>query len=428
MHAKSAALTDPTLLVYLLNESGEDRMKGTIRVKDKCPNCGESFEHVKKLGYVCRNCKTTPKKFYLDLNWQGKRIRLFCDKSGLALDSYQRALNLQATIQHEIDTFTFDSSKYVKAELSKYWASTLLDQFLEAKLKIVAPSYKNDYKRFIRIHKAFFSTTDVREIRKIDIINYMQSLEGNNLSGKTVKNIIDNFKTFLTWLRTDLEVLSSIPSFPAIEVQPYAFTWLGSEDQIKVLSLINDGDRDIIAFLMLHGCRPSEARALKVKDIDINRQVIIISSTFSGDVLRNRRKGRGAKPSIIPIHPEMKDFFIERCNNHPEAFVFLNPKTGNHYASRTFSRIWERARAKGNLSEKLRLYDATRHSVGSQLANQNVSPFIISKILGHSSIKMTERYMHENIDGLKSGFDKITLKDKVKEITTVTKVSPNGNH
>ncbi|MBF0320878.1 MAG: site-specific integrase [Nitrospirae bacterium] len=396
-------------------------MKGTVRVKEKCPNCGLAFEHVKKLGYVCRSCKTTPKKYYLDLNWNGKRIRLFCDKTGQALDSYQRALNLQATIQHEIDSHTFDSSRYVKAELVKFWASTLLDRFLEVKLQVVAPSYKNDYRRYITSHKDFFKTADVRELRKIDIVNYAQTLQQKNLSGKTIKNIVDNFKTFLSWLKNDLEILQVVPPFPKIETQPYAFTWLESGDQIHALSLVEERDRDIVAFLMLHGCRPGEARALKVKDIDIKRQTITISSTFSGNVIRNRRKGRGARPSIVPIHPEMVDFFIERCNNHPEAFIFINHRTGGHYASRSFLRIWERARAKGGLPESLRLYDATRHSVGSQLANQNVSSFIISKILGHSSVKMTERYMHENIDGLRSGIDKITLKDNIREIGTVTK-------
>ncbi|MEO5360578.1 MAG: tyrosine-type recombinase/integrase [Nitrospirota bacterium] len=399
-------------------------MKGSIRVKGKCPNCGESFAHVKKLGYICVKCRTTPRKFYIDLSWNGKRIRLFCDKTGQAIDSYQRALNLQATIQHEIDSHTFDSSRYVKAELVKFWASTLLDQFLEAKLKTVAPSYAKDYRLHVKRHKDFFKTADVRELRKIDIINYVQSLQAQNLSDKTVKNIVDNFKTFLIWLKSDLEILQAIPSFPPIEVQPYNWTWLSSEDQIKALELVEEGDRDIIAFLMLHGCRPGEARALKVKHVDIEKQSINIYSTFSGNVIRDKRKGKGARPAYIPIHPEMVGFFTERCGNHPEAFIFVNPRTGGHYSLTSFLKIWRNAREKGGLPKKLRLYDASRHSVASQLVNQNVSLYTVSKILGHSSVKMTEKYAHNNLDGLKSAFDKLSLKDKVAEIKTVTKPSP----
>ncbi|MBF0459345.1 MAG: tyrosine-type recombinase/integrase [Nitrospirae bacterium] len=156
---------------------------------------------------------------------------------------------------------------------------------------------------------------------------------------------------------------------------------------------------------------------------------ITINSTFSDTVIRNRRKGRGAKPLIIPIHPEMLDYFEERCSKSlSDAFVFINPRTGGHYGECAIDGVWDRVRKKGDLPKSLRLYDATRHSVGSQLANQNVSTFIVSKALGHSSTKTTERYMHDSMEGLKSAYDKLSLKDKIKDLKpslkTVTKSSP----
>jgi integrase len=39
---------------------------------------------------------------------------------------------------------------------------------------------------------------------------------------------------------------------------------------------------------MLHGIRPGKARALKVKHVNIDRETILISSTFSGKEIRDK--------------------------------------------------------------------------------------------------------------------------------------------
>ncbi|MBF0554062.1 MAG: site-specific integrase [Nitrospirae bacterium] len=418
------------LAYHLIDKAeSEGKMKGSIRAKGKCPNCEKAFSHLKRLGFICADCKTTPSRFYVDIFWKGQRVRVFCDKTGQPLDTYQRALNLQATIQHEIENFTFDISRYSKAELQKYWASTLLDQFLEAKLKTVAPSYMRAYKILVTSHKNFFTNMDVRNIKKLDIVNYIEHLRCRDISNKTIKNHIDNFKTFLTWLKTDIEILQLIPHFPKVETEEYNWTWLNTEEQRKVMILIEEDDRPIIRFLMLYGCRPGEARALKFKHVDIKHGTITVNSTFSGKIIHDRRKGRGAKPLMLPIHPELLDYLSTRSANAlPEAFVFINPRTSGYYSMDALRKVWDRARKKGGLPKSLRLYDATRHSVGSQLAKQNVSTYFVSKALGHSNTNMTEKYMHSNLDDMQSVFEKLTLEDKIigfkMKTETVTKTSP----
>ena len=81
-----------------------------------------------------------------------------------------------------------------------------------------------------------------------------------------------------------------------------------------------------------------------------------------------------------------------------------------------------------NLPDNVRLYDATRHSVGSQLANSGVSPFMIQNVLGHTDIRTTEKYTHVNVDALKSTISKLSLKeDNVVTIKSVTSSSLEGN-
>jgi integrase len=172
---------------------------------------------------------------------------------------------------------------------------------------------------------------------------------------------------------------------------------------------------------MLHGCRPGEARALKCKNVDLAHDCITIAATFSGGVYCERRKGRGARILVIPIHPEMRECISERVrNSHPEAFVFVNPVTGRPYSETRIWKLWNKVRTAAGVGQGLRLYDASRHSFASQLVNSGVSLFKVSKLLGHSSTKMTERYSHANVDSMRTELSRLSL----KKAETVTRLSP----
>jgi len=149
--------------------------------------------------------------------------------------------------------------------------------------------------------------------------------------------------------------------------------------------------------------------------------MITISATFSNSVYREKRKGKKSKSAIIPIHPEIFSFIKERVENElPQAFVFVNPRTGRHCPESVTKRIWHAAKKKAGLPENIRLYDATRHSFASQLINQDVSLINVSRLLGHSSVKMTERYAHSSLSKLKINIGNVSL----NKVVTVPNVSP----
>ena len=390
------------------------REVGVIRLRDrdaKCPVCGDDFECTDEHGFICPRCQTTPNRFYLDIHYKGKRVRIFCDRQGKALDTNQRAYDMLAHVRVEIENHTFDPSRYVKSEQEEYYVMNLCKRFLNFKIGSIAPSYQKDYKRIVNIAKDYFKTADVRDLRKIHIINFKEHLEKKfELSGKSIKNVLDLFKTFLNYCRNDIEMITTVPAFPEVELTPYNFKWVLQEDQITLFALVPDEDKPIFAFLMLHGCRPSEVRALKVKDVDVKTQTIRIIATFSSRTYREKRKGKKSKPFTIPIHLELQDHITERVkNNLPEAFIFVNPRTGRHYSLDTLDRIWGKVREKAKLDKSIRLYDATRHSFASNLVNSNSTLYKVSKLMGHSTIKMTEKYAHSEVASLRADIQKLSL-------------------
>jgi integrase len=414
-------LTNPSILHTLLEKRGDKKVVGTIRARGKCPKCKKAFTEIPKLGFICLEHETTPKRCYVDLPWNGKRIRIYTDKTGQVLDTYDRAEKLRDRIGEELENHTFDPSHYVEAEASNFYAENLLDRFEKDKIGSIAPSYRKDYRRIISIARDFFKKTDVREIRKVNIIDYQKHCqESFHWKEKTLKNYMDLFKVFMNWLKNDLEIISKVPQFPNIDITTFSIKWIHSEDQIKLYEFVVDDDKPIIGFLMLHGCRPGEARAIKCKDVDLETQSINIWATFSKNTYCERRKGRKAKPYVIAIHPEMWTFIEERVKtSHPEAFLFCNPRTGTFYSQEAILRVWENVRKKSNITG-LRLYDAARHSFASQLANANVPTHKISWLLGHSTNKMSERYTHSDLESLRADVSRMSLKKK----GTVSRLSP----
>ncbi|BBO18686.1 conserved hypothetical protein [Candidatus Brocadia pituitae] len=135
-----------------------------------------------------------------------------------------------------------------------------------------------------------------------------------------------------------------------------------------------------------------------------------------------RRKGRNAKTVTIPIHPELFAYVKSRVeNNLPGAYLFVNLKTGQHYSEDKLRNIWDDVREEIGLSKSIRLYDATRHSVASQLVNKGVPLLSVPRLLGHSNTKMTERYAHTDLEKLKVDITNLSLKGE-----TVTNLSPEA--
>jgi site-specific recombinase XerD len=117
--------------------------------------------------------------------------------------------------------------------------------------------------------------------------------------------------------------------------------------------------------------------------------------------------------SCIPIHAEVFEFIKHRIeNNLPEAFVFVSD-TGRHYSAGKLYRMWDAVREKSGLDKSIRLYDAARHSFASQLINSGVSIYSVSHLLGHSNIKTTEKYLHNDLEKLKVDISNLSLDKKV---------------
>ncbi len=425
-------------ILSVLSQPGA-KLKGTIRTKESCPKCGEDFMHYPKLGFVCPECKTVPKKVFIDLYHKGYgRVKIYSDKQGEALDSYSRAVSLQETITTEVKNKTFNPANYVKKEAKHFWCSNLLDEMLADRIGAIAPSNKKDYTRMVKIEKAHFGTKNVKDLINYDIIQFDRYLQdvgykdnGGYKNPNTRKKILDHFRSFINYCIIDRQIPGVImPKFPEIDVPVPVIHWLNMEAQQAIYNDHIPGEhKPIVAFLMIYGCRPGEARAIKCKDVDLANDCFTISSSFSGNVYREKkRKGRGSKPSVKPIHDEIREYMTERVNsNLPEAWLFPYPRTGDAYPQSALESLWRRLRKKAGIPECVRMYDATRHSRASQEANKGVPSHTIQALLGHSNDQMMKRYTQIEVETQRGVLKEFTLKKDCVPRVSLLKKSENNN-
>ena len=132
--------------------------------------------------------------------------------------------------------------------------------------------------------------------------------------------------------------------------------------QSDVLQKLPGNYRDVIEFCMETGLRPGEVCALLVSHANIRQGSLRVERTFSGSVIRETTKQK--RKRTIPLSDRALQIVTRHIEGKlPEAFLFVNPTTGTHYTTNRLTKIWKKYSDIGNVT----LYEATRHSFGSQL-------------------------------------------------------------
>ncbi len=422
------------LLSKLEKEEGRERggVKGVkIRTKEKCPRCRKPFTAT-PLGLICLKCLTTPKRYYIDLWWEGERRKIYSFKDGQPLSSWDLAQRAKELILHEIETGIFDPSRWSRSDAKHFFFEIQWERFIQLKERQVesgelSPGYFAQLCSYQKHLLAFFKGKDVREIKRADVTDFWQVLQDKGLSLKTINNILRLLKGFLNFLHYE-EIISRVPDIPLLKVPKKEPEVLDEEEQAILLNFVRERlpqHYPILLFLCKQGVRPGEACALLWEDVDLAKGFVWIRRTFSARKLKDTTKGK--RPRLIPLDPTVYAFLLDYTREtvpFPKNFVFTQ-KNGNHYSDYTLDRAWKKIKEGflKELSEKdfaenpkryslfvklqkgMRLYDATRHSRITQFISQGKSLYLVQEFAGHSDPRITERYVHLAAEKLKQLFD-----------------------
>jgi integrase len=143
-----------------------------------------------------------------------------------------------------------------------------------------------------------------------------------------------------------------------------------------------------IRFLLLTGWRKNEALTLEWSMISTERGTATLPDTKTGKSTRHLGATALALLEALP-----------RLKGSPYCFPGKDPKQ----PLVEINRVWYAVRYAAGL-EEVRLHDL-RHSFASMIASDGGSLLLIGKLLGHKSLRSTERYSHLLDDPVKATAD-----------------------
>ena len=142
----------------------------------------------------------------------------------------------------------------------------------------------------------------------------------------------------------------------------------------------------LIKLLILTGARVGEARKARWLDLsfDTNKWHVPVA--------------KGGRSRTIYLNSEATKTFREirmialslGLPVRPENYILTNPKTNTLFNS--FYSPWYRVMDRADLSD-IRIHDL-RHTYASILINNGVTIYEVQKLLGHSTVNITQRYAH----------------------------------
>ena len=316
-------------------------------------------------------------KWYCQGMVKGQRYHKLCDgaksqEEAKAIEDAERYRIRQVQggiIQDEGKQYRL---KYLKQLYFKY-AETNNKDFKHVKCRI------NLFENFIG------SNTIISKIFPKDIERFKRYLLDAGLLPSTVNRYFSNIhKMFNVALDNDLLIKNPCRNMKKLIEDNEIINVYSIPEEIELHKHLPPVADDIVTFAFISGQRKSNIRLLKFSNVNLNFNFIEIQAS----------KFKGGRTHIIPLTKELKEIINRNKNNSD--YVFINPETNKPYSDDRLSYIFKSACKAAGIEGK-RFHDI-RHTTATRLLEKGVDIMTVKELLGHSSVAITQKYTHTNIN------------------------------
>ena len=255
----------------------------------------------------------------------------------------------------------------------------LLNRAVEEYYLVDHPKGKRQHLSVMRRLLQDWGSVPVNEVDTPRLSAYMKELRESGLKGGTVNRIMSYLRKTLV-LAVEWGELGSVPQVPRMKdggERHYEFT----DADIDALMRATEGSdiQPLIVFLLHTGCRLGEAMHISA----IDRQRALSKGDWHIPVSKT------SKSRTLPLDSP--------------ALLALQWWTWRDMSIGQIQRAWCRATYRcGKMGVNGWVIHSLRHTFASRALQNGADLKAVSEYLGHSSIRMTERYARINSNNLKS--------------------------
>jgi len=253
-------------------------------------------------------------------------------------------------------------------------------------------SWLRDKQMFGHLEKYFGSERQLTDITPAEIEGYKLHRKAK-VSGSTVNRELALLKRMfnlaITWdLYLDLNPFRKVKFFREFNI---GLRVVSSEEEEKLLRNAAPYFQDLIRFALNTGLRIGEIFSLQWSSVDWEKSIL---NVFAPKTQKTR---------VVPLNAEARKVLEYWALGKRNEFVFYNPETGKPFVDLKagFALACRKAEISGVTWLTL------RHTFASRLVNRGVDIVTVQELLGHSTVTVTMRYTHTNLDSKRAAVGKL---------------------
>lgn len=244
----------------------------------------------------------------------------------------------------------------------------------------------------------------LQALTSYDVDQAKQAIQTKGLAASTVKQClalvrqIINYATRRGWFQGENPCKGI--TWPKINNQRVRYLSEAEEEEFfTAAKSYSPFVHDVCLVSLYSGLRMGEIFGLQAMDIDLLAKRILVRG------LNPERGPKSGYNRIVPLHEKLKPLFEARLlDRAPDALLFPSHNGGQRLGIGTafYTIIKRLGWNEGITDRRLRLVPHSfRHTFASRLVDKGKRVPVIQKLLGHSTIQMTMRYVHVDDDQCK---------------------------
>ncbi len=277
-----------------------------------------------------------------------------------------------------------------------------IDEFLSVSSAYYRPKTLALYSQTLRNLLSFVGNKSLPAITARDI-DHLKAVRMKEVSPTKVK--IDlvmlkaAFHTAMRWGYVSENPIKKVAMPLLPQTMP---VYLGKEEFQRLLSVVKqEWLKDLIIVAACTGLRQGEVLSFEWKDIDFDRRLLTV---------RNKAnfKTKAGKVRSVPLNDVVRLILQRRFQQFAATSSKVFSLGDKPISSSYVSHLFKAYVRKVGLDPKLHFH-SLRHTFATWLVQEGVSIYEVQKLLGHSSISVTQIYSHLAASELHGAVNKISI-------------------
>jgi len=261
-------------------------------------------------------------------------------------------------------------------------------------------AYARDLWRFREFLAARHShVTSPDQVQREMVMAFGLSLRGD--APLTVRRKLAAVASFYVFLQdTGGATFNPARGLPLPKVAQHLPTCLTEEQARRLLDAAHTRwHRAMVALLLSTGIRRSEATAIRLDDLDLERGQLLV-------------RGKGRKERIVPLNSPTIQALRDYLDRRPQTtshHLFVSRVGGHAIHGRLVNRMLNQVLQRAGLAREGITPHKLRHTFATHLIRNGVDVRTVQELLGHADLQTTARYLHSDTKAKVAAVSKLTV-------------------